>query len=429
MSHNQLYKKTNFFRRFSKQFLSKIDLYIYKDLFPNYLFGLVFFLTILMLDQIFVMTKYYFEYNIPFNQVMVMTFNLVPFILSLAIPFAILPAFLITMGKLSGDSEITAMKACGISALRIIRPGIIFALMVTIFAVVFKDQVEIPANLSYIRIKAKIMAQKPAIEFKERSFFTLGNYNITFESMETEDEVDILYNAYVVDIAGRKIIEADKARFFSNPQNPEHYILKFVDGSISEISSNYADPDNPTAVTFYSTFDYLSLNTYIELPDAYFSKGPDTMTLKELDNEIDTRSAYTLSKIVGLQSNLNQLKKSNDMESIELISQINVIQKEIKTQKNSLPIGYIVKYNDKFATPVSAFIFALIALAIGMFSARSGRGEGLGISVIIMLVYYGFKVGLESLITKYSWSPFAIWIPNIVFLIVALALLHVKMRE
>jgi lipopolysaccharide export LptBFGC system permease protein LptF len=64
-----------------------------------------------------------------------------------------------------------------------------------------------------------------------------------------------------------------------------------------------------------------------------------------------------------------------------------------------------------------------------MFTARSGRNEGLGISIIIMLVFYGLKVGTETLIQKQDISPVMEWFPNILFMTIGLVLLIIKVRE
>lgn len=440
---------------FKKNFFSIYDRYFYVELFPNYLFGLAFFTALIMLNELFWLAKYYFEYNVPFNQVIMLLMSLFPFLMSFSIPFAILPAYLLTMGRFSQDSEVTAFKSVGIPTMRILRPGIIFGIVITLFAIYFKDTVEMPANLAYVRLKAKIMAQKPAIEFKERAFLEVGNYKISFDRMETVNNTDILYNLYVVDLGGRKVIEAEKGRFYSNPENPEHYILKFMNGSISEVVTMNDDEGRPVEHPFYASFDYLSLNAYVDLPDEYYSKGPEMMTIRELRQDISNRSTLSLSKIEDLRkqekvlvTKLREMKKEylaslrgltpeekenqkkqyeNQRKAVE--SQLKNTRKAISDYWKSLPIFAMIKYQDKFAMPIASIVFALLSLSIGMYTARSGRGEGLGISIIIMLMYYGSKIATENLITKANLSPYFAWGPNVLFFIVGMALFINKVRK
>ena len=66
---------------------------------------------------------------------------LFPFAISFALPMGILTGVLLTLGRLSADSEITAMRACGISLPRIARPVAILAVLGTLLARAFYLQV------------------------------------------------------------------------------------------------------------------------------------------------------------------------------------------------------------------------------------------------------------------------------------------------
>ena len=59
-------------------------------------------------------------------------------IVALAVPMAVLIATLMTFGRLSEDNEITAMRASGISFLKIIRPALIFGTMVCMLTALFQ---------------------------------------------------------------------------------------------------------------------------------------------------------------------------------------------------------------------------------------------------------------------------------------------------
>ena len=57
--------------------------------------------------------------------------TLVPQALGITIPMALLVGMLIALGRLSGDREIVALEACGVSLARLLRPLILFALLCT----------------------------------------------------------------------------------------------------------------------------------------------------------------------------------------------------------------------------------------------------------------------------------------------------------
>ncbi len=441
--------------KFKLLFWTRLDRYYYRELIPNYAFGLGFFTFLIMLNELFYMAKYYFEYNMPFNQVLLLLLNLIPFLLSFSIPFAILPAYLLTMGRFSQDSEIVAMKSTGIPVQRILLPGLIFAVFVAIFAFNFKDKVETQSTNNYLKLKAKLMAQKPAVELKEQSFFKIGNFKISFEDIESTKTYDILHNIHVIDVSGRKTIRADKGWVYSSPENPEHYKLKFQNGTISEVVSFDDDNGKPTEHFFICSFKFLSLNTYINLPEEFYNKSPETMTIKEIKTEINklTQKTYndiglyekdkaTIKKeiiiykkkvrkeVKGLKGEaLKQKKKARKQFLENQKKRIAAIDKNIDAKNKTLPVKYLLRYHEKYAMPISALVFALVSLSLGLFSARSGRGEGLGISFGIMVMFYGMKIGINTLIYKRLLPPYGEWIPNVIFLIVAIVLFVRKVRE
>lgn len=436
--------KNNFFQRV---LFSRLDRYFYRDLLPNYLFGLLFFTFLVMLNQLVWLAKMYFEYNFPFNQVLLLLLNQLPMVISFSIPFAVLPGYLLTMSRLSQDSELTAMKSCGISMPRVVLPGILFGIFISFFAFYFKDTVEVRANYNLIRLNAKLLAQKPAISLKEQSSLSMGIYKISFEKLVNEEGYEVLRNVYVVDTGGRKIIKAKKARLISNPENAEHYIMKFQNGTLTEVLEAKDQSGREEEHFFISSFNYLALNIYVNLPEDYYRKTPDTMNEAELRAEIARLTGTTMTKLKQqytlrdqLQSRLQiekaKLKKadkasvpSNAAQYTNVLNQLREVDKQVINIKQSIPTKYIQKYHEKFTAPVSAFLFAFLSLFLGMFNARSGRNEGLGISFLIMVTYYGVKVGVETLISKGSLPVLMEWFPNLAVATAAVVLMIVKKRQ
>lgn len=395
------------------------------------MFGLMFFTFILMLDELFVRIQEYVQYNMPFTQVFMLWFNEIPFMMTLTIPLSILPAYLLTLGRLSNDSEIIAMKSCGISTFRIIRPGIIIGIIVMLFSFVFTDRIVVQSNLTFIKLRAKLISQKPAVELKENKLLDVGGLKIIYDREETENNIDVLYNVHIIDIEGRKTIEAEKGRIYSDPENPEHYILKFINGSMSEINKSTAIGDKDDEKFFIASFRYLYYNTYLKLPKDFYNKSPDSMTIRELASEIAAQSKTSLDQIDNFLKDKDRItrdfenfKKTYSLETAGLSkedvlkkasefderfktfrTEIDALDKNILNYNKNLPYFYIMKYYEKFALPFSSLAFALIGLSIGMFTLRSGRNEGLGISIVIMLMFYGLKFGTEILIQKGDIPP------------------------
>ena len=80
-----------------------------------------------------------------------LTLLLVPFVASYALPMGILTGILLTLGRLSADSEITAMRAAGISVPRISRPVFIFAVLASAGALYVNFEAMPHARVEYDR--------------------------------------------------------------------------------------------------------------------------------------------------------------------------------------------------------------------------------------------------------------------------------------
>jgi len=70
---------------------------------------------------------------------------ILPWALAFAIPWAILVAVILVFGRLSADSEITAMRACGVSIIQVISPIIVIVFIMT--AVCLYLQLDLGYNL------------------------------------------------------------------------------------------------------------------------------------------------------------------------------------------------------------------------------------------------------------------------------------------
>ena len=98
--------------------------------------------------------------------------TLVPQALGITIPMALLVGILITLGRLSGDREIVAMEACGVSLVRLLRPLLLFAFVATA-ATTYVMIVALPAaNQAFREITFKLLMTRGETKIKPRVFYT-----------------------------------------------------------------------------------------------------------------------------------------------------------------------------------------------------------------------------------------------------------------
>jgi lipopolysaccharide export system permease protein len=86
---------------------------------------------------------------------------------------------------------------------------------------------------------------------------------------------------------------------------------------------------------------------------------------------------------------------------------------------------YLVVLYKKYSLPVTAFILTLIAVSVSSMKRRGGMGVNLAIGIVLAFVYVFFDKIFATLAEKSSIPPLvAVWLPNVVFGILALYLLR-----
>jgi lipopolysaccharide export system permease protein len=92
----------------------------------------------------------------------------VPFTIAMTLPMAVLVSVLYAFSRLAAENEITALKASGVSLGRILVPVTIGATCLTIFMVLFNDQVLPRANHRLRTLQGDIARKKPTFALRAR---------------------------------------------------------------------------------------------------------------------------------------------------------------------------------------------------------------------------------------------------------------------
>jgi len=90
----------------------------------------------------------------------------------------------------------------------------------------------------------------------------------------------------------------------------------------------------------------------------------------------------------------------------------------------------LAEMHSRFAFPCAVFVFALLAVPLGMQNRRAGKTSGFTVSILILLIYYILLSFLRTLAEKGVIPPFAaLWLPNLLFGGFGLALLRMAAAE
>jgi lipopolysaccharide export system permease protein len=364
-----------------------LDRYVWKELVTPFGLGLLIFTFLLLIDRVFDLTDLIINKGVPVHLVLLMLVYICPAILVLTIPIGFLLAILVAFGRLSADMEIVALKACGVSPLRLLRPVVIFGVGVTALTAYLMIDAVPKSNYAFKSLVFEIVRTQATVGLKERVFNdTFGNFVIYVDEIATDQVA--LRNVFVSDERKpeeQRLITAREGRLLSDEVN-RRVTLRLLDGSIHETSPNALQKYREVRFRLYDITLVLD-NPLARQGDT--PKGDREMSLTELQQ--------AKQKAVDLKGN---------------------------------PNPYLVEIHKKFAIPTACVVFSFLGVPLGIRAHRGGRwGAFVALLPIVLFYYVGLTIG-ENIGDAGRIPPWlAMWTPNLIVGTLALYLLRANLRE
>ncbi len=342
--------------------------YVLKELVDSLVFGFLFFNFILFISLIFDLTELLFIENAPPLEVGKLVLFRLPSFFDLVIPVSILFAILLAFGRLSSHGEITALRSGGVSLFQIEKSVLLLAIFLSFLALYASAYLTPWCNLQYKRTYREIILQRPTLQVKEKIITDLKDrklYTYRLDPETHEMEEVILYEFLPEgDRLFPRITLAQKGRF-------QEDILRLQQASFYQLEDNYH-------ISQQGKFSTQTLYLKAYLPEKVMeSKSAEEMNLAELRET---------------------LKKERTSPS--------PTEKRIKKLE--------VDFHGRVAIPIATFLLSVVAVPLGIRIERGEKSISLGISLVIVVVYYvlflaGKLMGQEGLLPVYL----AMWLPNI----------------
>ena len=364
--------------------LSILDRYILLQVLEIFIMGIVIFTSIIFASDTFItLIKQITLYGIPFNIALMIVLLNLPQVIVMAIPMSVLFSTVMTLNKLSLSSEITVMRACGISLSRIARPIFIFAAAMSLLTFIVNETIVPVTNSQSKTLAVWALGQKNIPNGKQN--FTFQEIKETPEGHKVmkrlffvqKCEDNTLKNVSVVDYSNEKTIQVTQSQF--GKTSPEGW--QFNRGAVYTINK-----------------DGKILNT------TWFSQSI-------VDFGMDVKGALTEEE--ATQYNVIALWKYVEK---------NAMKHDAKT--HSL---FKIELHNKFAFPITTVVLVLLGVPLAITPPRVRYNRGFLFSILIIFLYYLLRALSLSFGETMAISPFyAAWIPNIVLLILGSILYYRK---
>ncbi len=357
-----------------------IDRYVYRELIPPFAIGVAVFTFFVLIDRIYQLTNLVITKNVPFSLVVGLLSFMLPTFLSMTLPLALLVAVLLVTGRLAGDLEVTALKAAGVSPLRLFRPFVVGGVLVGL-AVGWLTVYVAPWSVGAFQQQLfRILQTRAVAAVRERTFTGAFGQIVVYVDEVTPSQVG-LRGVLVSDERDPKvsrIVLAREGRVLSDPVD-RRVTLRFLDGSITETDAQSQERFRHTAFSLYD------MNLALELPT--------TTSSRDVKPERQVPVAGLLHALAS--------------------------------REGPAAAPYRVELHKRFALPVAAVVFVLVGFPLGVRAQRGGRSGALAGAFLIVAAYYVLFNSLEDVaLSGRLPAALAVWLPNVVFGLLGLALLR-----
>ena len=417
--------------------------YVLKELIAPFLaalFGITFLFVVDFLVKILdnVLSK-----GLPASTVLEIFVLNLAWMLSLSIPMAVLVSCLMAFGRLSGDQEITAAKAAGMSPLSLMRPVMLVAGLLSVLMVLFNNWVLPEANHRSVELMNAVSRKKPHV------FIDAGRLITQFPDVQLwvsriDQVTGTLYGIQVYEMERRgapRVVYADSATLdyvdngatlmfrlrsgethMVDPDNPEDYFrirffsqdlaMENVDDRLERRSRSYrSDREMPVEmmmdVVRDARYHYDSLADYAK--EVRLSSLLATCRALEGDSVVPKGATQPLGKDSIQRFRAMPRIRSQEqgvLRATERLSARMEVEKKREAQ-------YLVEIHKKFSTSFACIIFVLIGAPLGIMARKGGIGTGILYSLAFFVIYWICLIGGENMADRLIISPeLAMWASN-----------------
>jgi lipopolysaccharide export system permease protein len=304
-----------------------------------------------------------------------------PEVIVMTIPIGVLLATLLVFNRLSGDSEIIALRTSGVSFYRIMVAPLMFGLMTSLASFALNEAVVPVANRTSKRLEfvALYKAELPS-----------GQANFTYMERGKDLNIDRIF--FIGYYEGRNLANV--------------IILDFTRDKLVQIIS--------AAEGLWTNGEWL-----LKKGRTYVLAG---------DSDITRIMRFDELKIPGLHNVQKALEKGNvspkEMNMFELSNYLTVLK-----NSNAVSNDLLVRYYQKVSQPLACLIVSLAGAPLGLLARRSRSNLGLIYSAVVVFLYYVLQSSSGALGEAGRITPIlAAWLPNIVIGILGLTILYNKAK-
>jgi lipopolysaccharide export system permease protein len=354
--------------------MKKIDYYIIKKFLGTFFYSIALLTIIIIIFDVSEKIEDFIENEAPLSEILFSYYiNFLPYFINLFSYLFVFITVIFFTSKLAANTEIIAMLSAGISFKRLLRPYLISAAILGVLSFTLANFVIPHTNIEmrifkqkYLDNLQKDMGQNIHFQMNKGTFIYLERYQKKTGSA-------LKFSLEQVDSSGRLVykLNTDKAVYDSltNKWTLNKYYERYIDGMDERLISG-------------------------QTKDTTLALSPkDLIVIKEDYEEMDF---FEIRDFIDKQ----KLKGAPNV------------------------INYEIEMNKRIAFPFAAIILTIIGVSLSSRKVRGGIGMHLGLGIALTFLYILFMQFTTVFAISGNLSPLlAAWVPNIIYVFIALYLL------
>ena len=368
--------------------MNLLDRYIFKSVLGTCLGAVALFTFVLTLGNVIRdLLAHVLAGQLPAMTLVRLVWLWVPAMAIYALPMGLLTGVLLTLGRLSADSEVTAMRAAGISLTRIARPVLVLGALGAAAALYINFESMPNARVSYEREFADALRTNPMSFIVPKTFIRSFKGTVIYVG---EKQGSVLRDIWLWELDDqqrvRRLIRAESGRL-DYDETTNSLVPTLTNAKTEE--RNAADPED-------------------------FSKSPrapSAAKVEEMRLSLDKYFGHEGVHVKQEWLTYSQLQA----ERLRLASLTPPPEKAKDAAGERMKLELV--FQDKLNLSLSVLSFALIGVPLGIRVSRRETSANLGLALGLVLGYYVLTVMLKWLDRHPEYHPdLLLWLPNLLFL-------------
>ena len=376
--------------------LPLLDRWLFAEMLGPLLFGIAAFTAVsLSVGVVFELVRKVAEAGLPLWAAGKVLALRMPGFLVLSFPMATLMATLLAFSRLSGSSELTALRSIGVKTWRMVVPALVLAALMTLLTFVFNDVIVPSANYSASNVLDSALG---------RALSAQTGKNVVYSRFGRITPKEPGGNA------GEGLTQLFYAKEFKNGEMQGVTLLDFSREDQQQVlTANTAVWDENRAMWEFRNGRILNIDAA---------------------NNFTTSANYTsyYYPFTRAPQDVGMLPSDAAQMTVAQARRAEALLVQAGDQKEARRLR--VRIQEKFAFPAICLVFGLIGSSLGVRpNSRTSRSQGFGISVLLIFGYYLMSFIFSSLGIKGTLYPFfAAWLPVLIGLGGGLVLLRKASR-